>query len=393
MATDSTELTFVRCPSCRSLVPAVSTRCRMCGASLDAAGKTQDEDDATRKSGRVRQRTMSTKQDDALAEARDRARRASLPGQEDGKAELDREGDDGEFDEADPLSAYLEESEEEEESVAAVTESGSQTADEEEVEPERQSAGAAPRGGMPTADKIDSRRPIAELKASLSESRPAKMPERASDASAAPARGSDKPYPEPQHGAAEEAASRPGVRPPPAARNRELEPAERPARAERKPLFSGNEPARERLVEPRVQEPAGVVAAEEQRPAASVPPPVKQTKMKGRLFGWLVSYSDPEGVAMELREGKFFVTRSRLKPSDLLIEHESVSTPHALAIVDAEQGFRLQDLMSERGIFLRKRGMDTYRREEDLMVVENGDWVRIGDLEFLVSLVPYPGVK
>ena len=36
MATDSTELTFVRCPSCRSLVPAVSTRCRMCGATLDA---------------------------------------------------------------------------------------------------------------------------------------------------------------------------------------------------------------------------------------------------------------------------------------------------------------------------------------------------------------------
>ena len=30
----SDELTFVRCPSCRSLVPAVSTRCRMCGAPL-----------------------------------------------------------------------------------------------------------------------------------------------------------------------------------------------------------------------------------------------------------------------------------------------------------------------------------------------------------------------
>ena len=32
---DSTELTFVRCESCRSLVPAVSTRCRMCGAPLE----------------------------------------------------------------------------------------------------------------------------------------------------------------------------------------------------------------------------------------------------------------------------------------------------------------------------------------------------------------------
>ena len=47
MAIDSTELTFVRCPSCRSLVPAVSTRCRMCGASLDvAAGQGAASDEA-----------------------------------------------------------------------------------------------------------------------------------------------------------------------------------------------------------------------------------------------------------------------------------------------------------------------------------------------------------
>lgn len=57
MSTDSTELTFVRCSSCRSLVPAVSTRCRMCGASLDAASDESAEQDD--KSSRVRQRTMS----------------------------------------------------------------------------------------------------------------------------------------------------------------------------------------------------------------------------------------------------------------------------------------------------------------------------------------------
>ena len=39
MSTDSTELTFVRCPSCRSLVPAAQKRCRMCGAVLDASGQ------------------------------------------------------------------------------------------------------------------------------------------------------------------------------------------------------------------------------------------------------------------------------------------------------------------------------------------------------------------
>ncbi|MBX7145338.1 MAG: hypothetical protein K1X79_12875, partial [Oligoflexia bacterium] len=61
MATDSTELTFVRCPSCRSLVPAVSTRCRMCGAGLDA-NATPEAGEQDKKGGRVRQRTMSQPQ-------------------------------------------------------------------------------------------------------------------------------------------------------------------------------------------------------------------------------------------------------------------------------------------------------------------------------------------
>ncbi|NDC37773.1 MAG: hypothetical protein EBZ48_06940, partial [Proteobacteria bacterium] len=59
MSTDSTELTFVRCPSCRSLVPAISTRCRMCGATLEASAAAEEGEQEPRKSGRVRQRTMS----------------------------------------------------------------------------------------------------------------------------------------------------------------------------------------------------------------------------------------------------------------------------------------------------------------------------------------------
>ena len=59
MSTDSTELTFVRCPSCRSLVPAISTRCRMCGATLEASAVPESSDQDQKKSGRVRQRTMS----------------------------------------------------------------------------------------------------------------------------------------------------------------------------------------------------------------------------------------------------------------------------------------------------------------------------------------------
>ena len=58
MSADSTELTFVRCPSCRSLVPAVSTRCRMCGATIDAQGKeTPPEESAAPR--RARQHTIT----------------------------------------------------------------------------------------------------------------------------------------------------------------------------------------------------------------------------------------------------------------------------------------------------------------------------------------------
>jgi hypothetical protein len=40
----STGLTFVRCPACRSLVPAVSSRCRMCGSQLKSDNSNVDDD-------------------------------------------------------------------------------------------------------------------------------------------------------------------------------------------------------------------------------------------------------------------------------------------------------------------------------------------------------------
>ncbi len=61
MTTEETELTFIRCPNCRSLVPAVATRCRMCGYNFESApdqASTQSADPSKAKS-RVRQRTIS----------------------------------------------------------------------------------------------------------------------------------------------------------------------------------------------------------------------------------------------------------------------------------------------------------------------------------------------
>jgi pSer/pThr/pTyr-binding forkhead associated (FHA) protein len=111
-------------------------------------------------------------------------------------------------------------------------------------------------------------------------------------------------------------------------------------------------------------------------------------KMKpGRLFGWLVSFESPDGRAIELRSGRFFVTGTSIRGSDLILEDQSISTPHALMSIN-EKGFLLQDLMSERGTFVRSRGEAQYRKEEGIIEVQHGDWIRFGDVEFLVTIVP-----
>ena len=115
------------------------------------------------------------------------------------------------------------------------------------------------------------------------------------------------------------------------------------------------------------------------------------SEVSGRLFGWLVSYRTPEGRATELREGKFFISRRKAKPQDIIIDEEGIGSPHAMCKVSAEGGFIVQDMLSDRGVFLRRRGSDVYRREEEAVKVEHGDWLRIGDVEFLVSLVAHVG--
>lgn len=139
-----------------------------------------------------------------------------------------------------------------------------------------------------------------------------------------------------------------------------------------------------------------LVSDQGQKPAV----PVEQSRASarptgaasGRLFGWLVSYSSQEGEAIELREGKTLVTRSSLKNGDLVIDAPSISTPHAILIMGAETGFFIQDLISERGVWVRKRDEDTYHQEDNSVELSHGDWVRFGDVEFLVSLIPYVGV-
>jgi hypothetical protein len=129
---------------------------------------------------------------------------------------------------------------------------------------------------------------------------------------------------------------------------------------------------------------------QQQQPVASATPNngPRTNKMKpGRLFGWLVSYESPDGRAIELRAGRFFITGTSIRGTDLILEDQSISTPHALMSI-TDNGLQIQDLMSERGTFIRSAGDTQYRREDGIIDVRHGDWIRFGDVEFLVTIVP-----
>jgi hypothetical protein len=111
------------------------------------------------------------------------------------------------------------------------------------------------------------------------------------------------------------------------------------------------------------------------------------------LFGWLVSYSGQHGTGTELREGKFFVTKSSLKENDLILSDASISTPHAMVTVSVETGLLVQDLLSATGVFIKRRGTDTYVRELYSARFEHGDFIRFGGVEFLVTLIAHVGQK
>ncbi len=440
MATDSTELTFVRCPSCRSLVPAVSTRCRMCGAGLDASAKAEDDAGDDSKSQRVRQKTMSAPDnemsstvgkirenpaydDDNFSESEEDAEAAdfgaedveSLEDAGDDYSErngVEAAGEDAEQDDdvMDPLGGIMEESYEEEVAVVDVDEDAG---DMSFLERGAESANAGDESSGEEEDVVDPLgdfldEPTEEVvilpdepRAAAWETPPAETYAVADD------------LPEESAGVVEEA---------PAEKKTPKVLIESGPRKMNRGGLNFGKPREERIVSMEEKRPAwsqpDAAQAEPQRSAApetahnftsggtvntaasgseqtaaiSSPSPTPyQGAVAGRLYGWLVSYSSSEGQAIEIREGKVFITSAALKGNDLILEDESISTPHCMLAVSAQSGFQVQDLMSERGVFLRRRGAETYKREYEAFMVAHGDWLRFGDVEFLVSIIPHVG--
>lgn len=347
MSHDSTELTFVRCPSCRSLVPAVSTRCRMCGATIDGGSKS-DTLDGNDKKSRVRQRTMSGP-DTQLSDAAQKMRQEEASDFAD--SDLDDLAGDDMIDENDPLSAFIEEVETDEGSFS----------DEKRTQSAKNSS-ASEGENSPTNGQAKQPRVVIESGT--------RQPGKTSSLSYGKQAGEKFPQSDRLQ---ESVVGR-----------------EQSWKGSDSTPVSGRGERRERdgrRDEMRPQNDRGMRPNERQQEHRG---PSVKAETGEALFGWLVSYAKAQGEATELREGKFFVSRTSLKANDFLMNHPSISTPHALVSVSLEQGCIIQDLMSERGIYIRKRSGGGYQRINEKGTLEHGDWVKFGEVELQLSVAARP---
>lgn len=491
MASETSELTFVRCPSCRSLVPASAARCRICNNPLEGTNRAEGGD-ATRPPGRVRQKTITASAEELLQgtgfgdDASSTQPAATTPF--DGPPV----GGNGDHEVVDPLADFLQEFEEGAPAITAPPLSqeipegvAANDDDDDELDsfldefdtyaatPEPVEEPMAPPMAPPPVQAPPIVEPVQEL-SPLPVAQPvaevdpldldgdpleAFMTDADDDFDIAPiaeptrefAQPARQPEPEPQYQAP---PVKPARQEPPRQEARRQEPprqepprqeqrsAERPQQAPRQAPppppqeqkqarppqdergrngrdgrhGGGNHgdnrrerPKHERRSEEnrrdehqhrgrheerrhedrRNQERRS--APEQERSQAPVAGPKTMKMRPGRLFGWLVSYESPDGRSIELREGKFFITGSSIRGTDLVIEDPSISTPHALMSVSSEHGLLLQDLMSERGVFVRSGERGQYKREDGVVELKHGEWVRFGDVEFLLTVVPGGG--
>lgn len=373
MSTDSTELTFVRCPSCRSLVPAVSTRCRMCGATLDAAAA-QNSESEQKSSSRVRQRTMSQPQSELTSAVGKLREEFSEP-------EAAEATSSDPVMATDPLSAYVEEVEVgesddlDDEVLDDMNEPPAPSAATGSIDAAPEEANGNGHSPMHVSPPVESKNGGSHIPlGTVAENEPKPRVLVESGSRRGPGSGGLS-FGRPKGEKPKDETPAPEIKSPPMS----------PPRMETREQEPTGTPINRAKSRPEPEAP---------REQGKAPESVKKIeKSTGRLFGWLVSYADSDGTAIELREGKFFVSGSSLKETDMVIPDSSVSTPHALVTVALDGGLQVQDLMSDRGVFVRRREEVTYQRESEILKLNHGDWVRFGDVEFLVSLIAHVGMK
>lgn len=395
MTTEETELTFVRCSNCRSLIPAIATRCRMCGAQFEKkadAGETpgsQDSQSQNRQS-RVRQRTISASADEVEQLKRD----AFVPQQQEqtpppassfrlGGGAPPREAPQPPPMESIRNYAAPEIAEESFEEEAAVAEEDYDESLATHHSPSKESFRFVDRVSQQDDDWNDEGDVAGEENGLGDEEEEDMADDIMSDDGSHPA-----------HAARGEGRKK--------RRRRRRKRSQNPIGGES--LDSHSEHARPELHAP-VEEPhyersepermAAPMATQsrerEQRrnePAPSSAEP-QAVRGEGKLVGWLVSFGDSaQGVSTEIRAGRFFLGRQRLRGNDFIIPHQSISTPHCMIVAGGTDSLVIQDLMSEGGTQLRRAGESSFSPITNAINVQHGDWVRFGQYEAMVCLLP-----
>lgn len=341
---DSAELSFVRCPACRSLVPAASNRCRMCGSSLE--GLTQSESSAKEepKNGRVRQHTSVD--DPGISEAIEKVRTEQAAVESPAPAVVtpspveSKSATASPTDEEDPLKAYLEDFEEDEDDEDDLEDLLSDDDDDDdEADEHKKPVEAAKKPELP----VEQPKVVVEQGG-----------QRKSGGLSFGSKGeASKPKPE----------------------NKPVQQASKPAPQAASP---------KQTAKPQQQSAPKPQAQKQKRDHEQL----NESGTPGQLFGWFVSFASPEGASLEIREGRFFITNTSVRRGDLVLHDDSVSSPHALVTISSGTGLTIQDLMSEFGLFIKRAGEDSFYQERETAELFHGDSVRFGNVEFLVCLVP-----
>ncbi|MCC6933395.1 MAG: FHA domain-containing protein [Deltaproteobacteria bacterium] len=426
MSADDSELTFIRCPSCRSLVPAVASRCRMCGTAL--AGSTEsktptapNEDQLAEKASRVRKKTISLEGEEAV-QPRERAEAQPKRVEVSQVVETPKES-------VSPVSKFLKYGLKDQGKAAPEAPEKTESAPEQPVakaqsgrEPLRfgkvSNAVAVASAAKPQAPKEEEvyEEEEEELGEFLDESIPEPKDEILESFEED---GDDFDEGDEDEDDGEDEAS-------PAAGPQLTKSQKRRLRKKKKIAMAGmqEQPAPQPFEAPRppqpaprqqIQQPPRSLAPERPAPVAAQPvqqksvevekktmsqfnqttneaPRSVKAKTEGRLIGWLVTYlSDFRGAPIEIREGRFFIGGAKLRDTDLVLADESLSVPHCLVKAEGKDGLVMQDLMSEKGTFIKRQGASAYEAITMPTVIEHGDWIKFGDYELMACIVPSDG--
>jgi len=441
MSAEDTELTFIRCPSCRSLIPAVASRCRMCGCVLEETASGSSEQTP------LQPEPNQDRTEQAVAEPQSPVAPKAVPVE----TQVAKEA---------PRSRRP--------SSASMLRPGQKPATDASAASANVALGASSQASQPKASepKLNRHEAIVHGEESFSEDVHQGIP----DSVPAEAKSQEMseidrilektntqpeaPRPEQDHEHSEDGRKRKRKR---KRKKRDTssmsldtlennnshqhgedleeeivavpEKAKHPAPEARKPAQQHNQPAvqqeprrakneqprneqqkngqgdrnqgdrnrggRNRAAHPQQNKPEHVQA--ERRPVEErreVPRAQNNFRVdvapssETPLVAWFVNYKEEKGRATEVREGRFFISGELIKETDLVIKSETVSSPHCIIKAQAGVGVMVQDLMSEEGTHLQKAGKDKYKAVDGAVAVNHGDKLKFGDYEVLVCLLP-----